>query len=39
MLMYTDPGTGAMLWQILVAAFLGSLFYFRKLISWFKSKR
>ena len=30
---YTDPGTGFMLWQLLVSAFVGLLFYFRKFIS------
>ena len=29
---YVDPGSGAMIWQILAAAFLGALFYFRKLV-------
>ena len=28
-LLYTDPGTGAMLWQLLAAAFIGGAFYFR----------
>jgi hypothetical protein len=28
-LLYTDPGTGAMLWQLMVAAFIGAAFYFR----------
>jgi len=28
-LLYTDPGTGAMLWQLLAAAFIGAAFYFR----------
>jgi hypothetical protein len=31
---YIDPGTGFMLWQLLVAAGVGSLFYVRKAISW-----
>ena len=29
---YTDPGSGAMMVQILVAAFVGAGFYFRKFI-------
>jgi hypothetical protein len=29
-LFYTDPGTGAMVWQLLVAAFIGAAFYFRQ---------
>jgi hypothetical protein len=28
-LLYTDPGSGAMIWQLLVAAGLGAAFYFR----------
>jgi hypothetical protein len=28
-LLYTDPGSGAMIWQLLVAAGLGGAFYFR----------
>ena len=29
---YTDPGSGALLWQALVAAFVGAGFYFRKFL-------
>jgi hypothetical protein len=29
-LLYTDPGTGALIWQLLVAAGLGAAFYFRQ---------
>ena len=29
LLLYTDPGTGAMLWQLMAAAFIGGAFYFR----------
>jgi hypothetical protein len=29
---YVDPGSGAMLWQILAATFLGMLFYIRKIV-------
>jgi len=28
-LLYTDPGTGALIWQLLAAAALGMTFYFR----------
>ncbi len=35
---YTDPGSGALLWQILVAGFVGAMFYWRKLTRWFRSK-
>ena len=31
---YVDPGSGAMLWQILVAAVIGSLFYVRRVFTW-----
>lgn len=30
--LYTDPGSGALLWQLLVAAFIGALFYARLFI-------
>lgn len=33
---YTDPGSGMMLWQILLAAMAGSLFYARELIDKIK---
>ena len=36
---YTDPGTGAMIWQMLAAGAVGLLFYFRKFITWFKTKK
>ncbi|HEV2021146.1 MAG TPA: hypothetical protein VGQ94_01315 [Terriglobales bacterium] len=36
---YTDPGSGALLWQTLVAAFIGAGFYFRKLLFHFISKK
>ena len=36
---YTDPGSGVMIWQMLVAAFIGVGFYFRKLLFWFKEKK
>jgi len=35
---YTDPGTGAMIWQMLVAGFVGAAFYFRRFTTWFKKK-
>ena len=28
--LYTDPGTGALILQLLAAAFIGSMFYLRK---------
>lgn len=36
---YADPGSGALLFQILAAAFVGALFYARKIIRWFRPKR
>ena len=36
---YTDPGTGAMIWQMLAAAAVGVLFYFRRFLAWFKPKK
>jgi len=36
---YTDPGTGALIWQMVAAGFVGLAFYFRRFLSWFKSKR
>jgi hypothetical protein len=36
---YADPGTGALLWQMIAAGFVGLLFYFRKFTSWFGRKK
>ena len=36
---YTDPGTGALIWQLMVAGLVGVGFYFRKITAWFKSVR
>jgi hypothetical protein len=37
---YVDPGAGAMLWQILAAAFVGAAFLFRKFIlRWFRGPK
>ena len=37
---YVDPGAGAMLWQILAAAFVGAVFLFRKFIlRWFRGSK
>jgi hypothetical protein len=36
-LLYTDPGSGAMIWQLLVAAGLGVAFYFRHYLSRIKA--
>lgn len=36
---YTDPGSGALILQTLGAAFVGFLFYLRRITSWLKAKR
>jgi hypothetical protein len=36
---YTDPGSGALIWQMLMASFVGAAFYFRKFTSWLKRRR
>jgi hypothetical protein len=34
MLAYIDPGLGALVWQVIVSAFVGLLFYLRKSRKW-----
>lgn len=36
---YTDPGTGALLWQMAVAGLVGIGFYFRRVTDWFKNRK
>jgi hypothetical protein len=36
---YTDPGTGALIWQMVAAGFVGLMFYLRKFTGWFKAKK
>jgi len=38
---YIDPGSGALIWQFLMAAFLGSLFFAKKFFSFitFRKRR
>ena len=36
---YTDPGSGALLWQVIASAFIAVLFYFRKILTWVRRKR
>lgn len=36
---YTDPGSGALIWQMVAAGFVGAMFYLRKFTSWFKRKK
>jgi len=35
---YVDPGSGSMIWQILAASIVGSLFYLRKAVNWVRSR-
>lgn len=35
---YIDPGSGSMIWQLIVSAFIGMSFYFRKSIASIFSK-
>lgn len=34
---YLDPGAGAFIWQIAAAAVVGTLFYIRRILRWFRS--
>ena len=36
-LLYTDPGTGAMIWQLAAASLVGAAFYFRHYFAKFKN--
>lgn len=36
---YTDPGTGALIWQMAVAGLVGVGFYFRRITAWFKNRK
>ena len=33
-MLYADPGSGAMVWQLLLALFFGATFYFSRLKAW-----
>lgn len=33
--LYTDPGSGLLLWQVLLGAFVGVGFYFRRILTFF----
>ena len=33
---YADPGSGALLWQLVASFFIGLGFYVRRFTSWFK---
>ena len=36
---YVDPGTGALIWQGLIAAAVGVSFRFRRILNWFSRKK
>lgn len=36
---YTDPGTGTMVWQLLLAASFGVMFYLRRILTWARRLR
>ena len=36
---YTDPGSGALIWQMLAAGFVGLMFYVRRFTGWFRARR
>jgi hypothetical protein len=33
-MLYTDPGSGVLIWQLLIAIFFGATFYFTKVRHW-----
>ncbi len=35
---YADPGSGALMWQALVAVVIGVLYYFRRIVAFFRKK-
>ena len=35
---YADPGSGALLWQILLGGAVGALFYVRRAMSWLRGR-
>jgi len=37
-MLYADPGSGVLIWQLLLALFFGAAFYFTKLRQWAASK-
>ena len=36
---YTDPGTGALIWQMILAASVGFMFYARRFFAWVRGDR
>ncbi len=37
-MLYADPGSGVLIWQLLLAIFFGGTFYFTKLRHWAAAK-
>lgn len=35
---YADPGSGTLIWQMLLAAAFGLVFYLRRIMAWFRSR-
>jgi len=35
---YTDPGSGALLWQLGAAAVFGVIFHLRRLVTWLSAR-
>jgi uncharacterized membrane-anchored protein YjiN (DUF445 family) len=36
---YADPGSGALIWQLMMAALVGGIFYFHRITAWFKKRK
>lgn len=36
---YTDPGTGTLVWQLILAASFGVMFYLRRIVAWARGLR
>jgi len=37
-MLYADPGSGAMIWQLLLALFFGATFYFSRFKTWIAAR-
>lgn len=37
-MLYADPGSGILIWQMLLALFIGATFYFSKVRTWVAAK-
>lgn len=35
---YTDPGSGILLWQVIVSALVAGLFYVRRIVNWVRRR-